>query len=60
MNATTITPPSWPISSAARCIGVIARRWRNPVSTSRAIDAPALMHANSDPCMNGTAIAKSR
>ena len=59
-SETSITPPRWPTSSAARCIGVIASRLRKPVSTSRASDAPALMQANSAHCMNGTAIAKSR
>ena len=59
-SATTITPPRCPSSSAARCIGVIARRLRKPVSTSRASALPALIIANSAPCMNGTAIAKSR
>jgi hypothetical protein len=49
-----------PSSSAARCIGVIASRRRKPVSTSRASADPALIIANSEPWMNGTAIAKSR
>ena len=47
------------MSSAGRCIGVIARRRRNPVSTSRASALPALIIANSAPWMNATAIAKS-
>ena len=31
-----------------------------PVSTSRASELPALIAANSEPWMNGTAIAKSQ
>ena len=51
---------SCPSSIAARRIGVSASRFRKPVSTSRAIALPALIDANSDPWMNGNAIAKSR
>jgi hypothetical protein len=49
-----------PSSSVARCIGVSASRFRKPVSTSRARLDPALIDANSEPWMNGNAIAKSR
>jgi len=47
-----------PSSSAERTIGVSASRLRKPVSTSRARLEPALMDANSAPCMKGIAIAK--
>ena len=60
ISATTITPARLPISSADRCIGVSASRLRKPVSTSRARLVPALIEANSEPWMNGNAIAKSR
>src|SRR3954452_24734438 len=60
ISATTITPARLPISSADRCIGVSASRLMKPVSTSRARLVPALIEANSEPWMNGNAIAKSR
>ena len=59
-SATTITPARLPISSADRRIGVSASRLMKPVSTSRARLVPALIEANSEPWMNGNAIAKSR
>ena len=60
ISATAITPASLPSSSAARRIGVSARRLRNPVSMSRARLEPALIEANSAPWMNGNASAKFR
>ena len=59
-KATTIEPISCPASNAVRFIGVIASRLMKPVSTSRASELPALIAANSEPWMNGTAIAKSQ
>ena len=60
ISATTSTPLRCPSSIAERCIGVSASRFRKPVSTSRATALPALIDANSEPWMNGNAIAKSR
>jgi hypothetical protein len=55
-----MTPARLPSRSAVRRIGVSASRLRKPVSTSRARLEPALTEANSEPWMNGKAIAKSR
>ncbi len=60
MTPMNSAPPSWPASSAAPDIGVIASRSRKPPWMSRARSWPPLSAANRAPCMNGIASAKSR
>ena len=54
------TPVSWPASSEGPRIGVSDRRLKNPLPMSSAMLVPAVLVANSEPCMNGKASANAR
>ena len=53
-------PASWPARIAHALSGVSCRRLRKPVWMSLASSVPAVIEANSAPCMNVTVSAKSR